>query len=388
MSKKRQTQVVNQICNGQIVMDLDAPMSQVERRSFLSRFGDFSSKSTPYIVTVNGHELHIYSKSVTHLGKPHPPQKKRIQIPSSWKDGLSDDRARLVGIYRYGTTESVVLFRRSDYVNNRLNNSSAHVNILDLQQAIENGYHRRTDSKNNLIQVVNATNVSDVKSLLVDESLPMRDSHLNAIEAFAQSLPRRWFGSTCIGEMIQGDFPNKYQAEWAGFYGEFRLQKFLTSNRLTNMTYVRRKSVADLDFDIQFPGFLGDLKCHTIGSASIICNDLNAVKSAVALYGKIWFVIINHKTEMDSNHGFEVSMFWESVRRRGNSESGYRKRMKHSVYPESVSVLEVNTSNIENLLEPFDQGRNSNGRERNPKFQIKKNFVDMISIARFPVRSP
>jgi hypothetical protein len=383
MSKNRQTQVVNQICNGQIVMDLDEPMSSAEQKLFLGRFGDLSSKSTPYIVTVNGHELHIYSKAVTHLGKPHPPQKKRIQIPSDWKDGLSDDRARLVGIYRYGTTESLVLFRRSDYVNNRLNNSSAHVNILDLQQASENGYHRRTDSKNNLIQVVNATSVSDVKSLLVDESLPMADSPLKDIEAFAQSLPRRWFGSTCIAEMIQGDFPNKYQAEWAGFYGEFRLQQFLQSSVVSNMQYVQRKSNSELDFDIQFPNFLGDLKCHTIGSGSIICNDLNAVCKAVEVHGKLWFVIINHKTEMDSNHGYEVSKFWESVRRRGNAESGYRKRMKHSVYPESMSVLEVNTSNIEDLLEPFIQGRNSDGKERNPKFQIKKRFIDMISIARF-----
>lgn len=57
--------------------------------------------------------------------------------------------------------------------------------------------------------------------------------------------------------------------------------------------------------------------------------------------------------------------------------------MKHSVYPESVSVLEVNTTNIENPLEPFKQGRNSDGSKRNPKFQIKEKFVDMISIARF-----
>ena len=383
MSKKRQTQIVNQICNGQIVMDLDEPMSAAEQRLFLGRFGNLSGKTAPYVMTVNGHELHVYSKAVTHLGKPHPAQKKRIQIPSNWKTGLSDDRARLVGVYRYGSTESLVLFRRSDYVNNCLNNSSAHVNILDLQLAVENGYHRRTDNKNNLIQVVNASNLSDVKSLLVDEALPLAESPLNGIEAFAKSLPRRWYGSTCISEMIQANFRNKYQAEWAGFYGEFLLQQFLESSVLSNMQYVQRKSDSELDFDIQFPNFLGDLKCHTIGSGSIICNDLNAVLNAIELHGKIWFVIINHNTVMDRNHDYEVSKFWESVRPRGNSESGYRNKMKHSVYPESVSVLEVNTTNIENLLEPFNQGRNSDGSKRNPKFQIKEKFVDMISIARF-----
>ena len=385
MSNKRQTQLVNQICNGQIVMDLDEPMSSAEQRLFLGRFGDLASKTAPYVITVDGYELHVYSKAVTHLGKPHPPQKKRIQIPSDWKDGLSDARARLVGIYRYGTTESLVLFRRSDYVNNRLNNSSAHVNILDLQQADENGYHRRIDGNSNLIQVVNAANFSDVKSLLVDESLQLADSPLMDIEAFAKSLPTRWFGSSCIAEMSQDGFSNAFQAEWAGFYGEYRLQQFLKSSVTGNMKYVQRKSGDELDFDIQFPGFLGDLKCHTVGSSSIICNDLNAVCKAVEVHGKIWFVIINHRTEMDRNHDYEVSKFWESVRPRGNSESGYRNKMKHSVYPESVSVLEVNTTNIDDLLEPFNQGRNSNGRERSPKFQIKKNFVDMISIARFDI---
>lgn len=364
-------------------MDLDEPMSAADQRLFLGRFGDLSGKTAPYVMTVNGHELHVYSKAVTHLGKPHPPQKKRIQIPSDWKDGLSDDRARLVGVYRYGTTESLVLFRRSDYIKNRLNNSSAHVNILDLQLAIENGYHRRTDNKNNLIQVVNAANLSDVKSLLVDESLPLADSPLNAIEAFAKSLTTRWYGSTCISEMIQANFRNKYQAEWAGFYGEFRLQQFLESSVLSNMQYVQRKSDSELDFDIQFPGFLGDLKCHTVGAKSIICNDLNAVRNAVEKYGKIWFVIVNHKTVMDRDHDYEVSRFWEKVRPSGDSESGYRNKMKHSVYPESLSVLEVNASNIGNLLEPFNQGRNSNGKQRSPKFQIKEKFVDMISIARF-----
>ena len=72
-----------------------------------------------------------------------------------------------------------------------------------------------------------------------------------------------------IKEMHKNEWQQWRQAEWPGWFLEYKFNKFTTENNVTNqMRYVgsSQKRKGDLDFDIRFDedDFYGDLKASDI----------------------------------------------------------------------------------------------------------------------------
>ena len=62
------------------------------------------------------------------------------------------------------------------------------------------------------------------------------------------------------------------------------------------------------------------------------------------------------------------------------SEISYASRMKHSVNFKKMEVLELNKINMHEILDDFNQGHNSDGNARKPKFKINKKNIDNFII--------
>ncbi|MFR5586031.1 MAG: hypothetical protein ACLTLQ_21325 [[Clostridium] scindens] len=54
--------------------------------------------------------------------------------------------------------------------------------------------------------------------------------------------------------MIADNYRNKYQPEWAGFYLEYRFEKYLKENSLEHLIrYEQNKKKNGIDLDLYFP---------------------------------------------------------------------------------------------------------------------------------------
>ncbi len=111
---------------------------------------------------VLGHRVFIYStarkkyillhRAVSYLGNPHPTFKKRVQLPHWYKEFCEDIKkknllydVRFIGVYHYKGVVVFVDFLKDTYLKKIVHNSSAHIYINDLFQALTNGFFHKED---------------------------------------------------------------------------------------------------------------------------------------------------------------------------------------------------------------------------------------------------
>ncbi len=91
----------------------------------------------------------------------------------------------------------------------------------------------------------------------------------------------------------------------------------------------------------------------------------------------IYYIVVNHETEKDSDHNYEVTKFWNTVQNKKDLMS-YSNKMKYEVKIKSYYVLELNKYNKQ-YIDVFNQGKNSDGSPRNPKISISmKNLNNFL----------
>ena len=95
-------------------------------------------------------------------------------------------------------------------------------------------------------------------------------------------------------------------------------------------------------------------------------------------HSSIYYIVCNHDTEKDKDHGNEVTILWNTLLGKSNLLS-YAAKMKHSVHLTSYFVLEINRFNKQ-YLDVFHQGHNSDGSPRAPKITIKKQNISNFLI--------
>ncbi|MEH3077610.1 MAG: hypothetical protein PGN11_13235 [Quadrisphaera sp.] len=113
---------VDQVGPGRtLVQDVDSTLSEGRKNQLLlAALPGATAESYAGERVVCFEDQVILKKQITHLGKPWPGFKKRIQIPRSWlrvakqarEDGLVP---RFMGIYSYGTTTVFVDFEPTTY---------------------------------------------------------------------------------------------------------------------------------------------------------------------------------------------------------------------------------------------------------------------------------
>lgn len=377
-----------------IVKDQDQPLRPNEIYGLLCRWLGAENVSKCEIlgrkvIVYNNNEKKIIllTKCITYLGNPHPIFKKRIQLPSWYQDLCEDVKrknlnydVRFIGIYHYEENIIFVDFVKDTYLQHGLHNSSAHVYINDLYQAMTYGVFQKEDKFGNTIVAIRHDKISDyLKGILnTQQSLFELFGKFNCGYPFGQWL----YAFDIIKEMHQAEWSQWRQAEWAGWFLEYKFDEFTKDINIQNqMRYVgcSNKKADELDFDIKFEeaDFYGDLKASDIKKNETPGNDQSSLVECIYRYNRFWYVIYEHETRKDSDCGYEATKARNQYIKSVDSsytkdEMSYHQRMKHSVKFVKMTIIELNKANFREALKTFNQGRQPNGGARAPKFNIDK----------------
>lgn len=374
-----------------VVIDKSEILTTTEMfRLILKKFPNVSVRDGLIYGSHNSYNYCLYLKNVSYLGNPHPIYKKRIQIPRDFIDLYNENKKRgietlLIGVYKYKDVLLFCDFDTTKYIRNKLHNSSAHVYTIDLLNGCRIGLFKKKDYRNNIITVFDEQNITNFLDMKF-EGMPSTGIEVfDTLDEFFSSIAKDWYGIECYSEMIENGFSNMYQPEWPGFYLEYKLEKYLKDNHKDHIIkYSQNKKNGDIDLDLFFPqiGIYGDLKTHSLTSGAIQGNDLDTIMNLIKDQS-IYYVVCNHTTDKDKDHDYEVTEFWNKQLNKSDLHS-YGAKMKHSVSLKNYLILEINKYNMK-YLDIFKQGKNSDGKPRNPKIMISNKNINnfLVHIVEF-----
>ena len=388
-----------------LVVDQDQPLSEKQLKNCLIEvLGKNNCKilkvpPRKWVLEYNDGEkvCHLLVKACTYLGNPHPIFKKRVQLPlwfNEYTNTINKDNpdidVRYIGVYHYGDEfhgDNIIFidFKKDTYLAKKGHNSSAHVYTNDLFQAMTYGVFSKEDNNGNYITAIRKDKFHEyLKNKVVETTnLFALFSKFNCGFTFGQWLK----ALDVIKEMHKNNWHQWRQTEWAGWFLEYKFDKYTRENHITNqMRYVGSslKREGDLDFDIRFDeeNFYGDLKASDITQRETPGNDQSNLIECIYQFDKFWYVIYEHETIKDSEEtGYEATKgrnhYIASVDPKyKNDEMSYHGRMKNSVKFVKMSIIELNRVNFREALTDFHQGRQPDGKARKPKFNINKKVLE------------
>ncbi|MGM9767352.1 MAG: hypothetical protein ACI3Z0_02660 [Candidatus Cryptobacteroides sp.] len=343
-----------------------------------------------------GKVCHLLLRVCTYLGNPHPIFKKRVQFPLWFNEYVDDIKksessidVRYIGVYHYGDAhhgDNIVFvdFKIDSYLAKKGHNSSAHIYTNDLFQAMTYGIFTKEDKYGNIITAVRRDKFRDYLSGRGADSSSLFDffRQFNSGFSFGQ-----WLSAlNVIKEMQKNDWNQWRQAEWAGWFLEYKFNKFTVDQSVTEMMrYIgsSNKRKDELDFDIRFDrdNFYGDLKASDLNQKETPGNDQESLIECIYQYDRFWYVVYEHETIKDSEAGYEATKarnhFIKSVDPSYNKdEMSYASRMKNSVKFVKMSIIELNRINYREALTVFNQGHQPDGKARKHKFNINKKVLE------------
>ena len=389
--------------DGSVTQAPDRTLTEAEKNSLLVRSlpGAYTEVfEGTRVVRWGGYVL--LKKQITHLGQPWPGFKKRIQIPRSWVDAYARAREqglvpRFIGIYQHDDVTVFVDFDPGTFVRRKANNSAAHVATNDLFQAQVSGTFTRRDTRDNVLTSVRADQLASYLSGLVPATDPRLDVFGQFNEEFIDGA--RIEALEAVKKMHNARWADAYQAEWAGFYLEFRLDEFLRRQQLLDVVEFQRVKAGGLDFDLVFRGsgaveYYGDLKASSAARLEAPGNDADDLKQCVKDFGRFWYVIYEHETWHSKHNGDRATIAWNDWRysigrwpkNKAFDRYSYASKFKEAVRFQRMLILEVNAANFHVALGDFRQGRQQRGGgARAPKVKIKKRDIDNFLVYSSPL---
>lgn len=385
---------------GRIVLDYDQILKRNEIKKLL--FDMFNP-----IIRQDRKQFILYGKiallvcNVTYLGNPHPLSKKRIQLKKYYLDYLNENELKglktlYLGIYSFKKTRLFVIFEPSTYATKKSHNSSAHIHTINLQYAQLAGKFEKIDAFSNKIMVFNSYEFIRFIKALGGEFVYNNEENFfelisNYLSVFKDKIKKEWLGIDCYKEMMLAKDNNFRQSEWQGRYFEFLFKKFLLEHPTSEIFWHSEKKNNGIDLDLKFDRnrVYGDLKAdqieHDILGNSFECLD----KVLVENHGTVYYICCLYRSEKDSDHNYQVTRYRNNFirdpkRKYDNDKelkNNYGKKMKYSVFPKILCVLKIDETMYSILKKkPFQQGRNSNGKERKAKLKIDKNIIDALTV--------
>ena len=237
----------------------------------------------------------------------------------------------------------------------------------------------KTDAKDNTIITITGKNFKDyIENNLEENTVPKIFNRFNKEFQFS-----KWIkADEAIKEMKENKWYGWRQAEWAGWFLEYRFSSFIGNEKCQNIVmYVGDVKINKVDFDLFFKkdNFYGDLKSSDISQKEILGNDKRNVLEAIKKYGKLWYIIYEHETIKDIDKNSEMAirrMELIGQKYEAGGKISYKSRMKHSVKFEKMRIIEINEINMNDLLQDFEQGKQPTGEKRNKKIKINKDKLD------------
>lgn len=353
-----------------------------------------------FVYQQNGKKYILLHKAISYLGNPHPIFKKRIQMPSWWQELCNeatithlDYDIRFVGVYHFQKNVIFVDFTKETYLQHGLHNSSAHVYTNDLYQAVRNGVFHREDQFGNHIYSVRAKDFADYLcgTKTGDNELFELFAKFNNGFSFGQWL----YAIDKIKEMYGDNWRQWQQPEWAGFFLEYKFNKFTIENdTLSLMKYVgsnnkgHKKGVFDFDIWFDRDQFYGDLKASDIKKTSTPGNDQETFVECINKHDRFWYVIYEHETIKDNEKNYQATIernqyIRSVVPNYEKDDMSYHERMKNSVRFMRMTILELNNVTFRDVLSDFNQGKQPDGKSRQKKFLIRKKDMDKYVVYRY-----
>ena len=390
--------LVDQIgLDGRLLTGADALLSKRDKvRLLLDALPGATAEKFAGVDSVRFGDQILFMKQVTYLGNTWPVFKKRIQIPRSWIEAHQQALAegltpRFVGIYRHEDVTIFVDFDPSTYVRRKANNSAAHVSTNDLYQAQTRGAFSRDDRNGNRLTSVPSDQLADYL-LGRTRTVPPRVEVFSRFNSEFLSHDRTE-ALDAIREMHDASWPDRFQGEWAGFYLEFRLDRFLRENGIApHIEFQRTKTKGAFDYDLVFRDHdridhYGDLKASNITALVSPGNDAADIRRCVETFGRFWYVIYEHETWHGHQDGDRPTIAWNEWKRsvgyvnsKGFDPLSYARRFKAAVRYSKMSILEVNETNFGLVLGDFHQGRQPDGAARALKVMITKKNIENFLI--------
>lgn len=358
------------------------------------------------IVTLCGHKVLLYEcdgkkyvllhKAISYLGNPHPLFKKRIQIPTYFKtlcESVCDYEVHFIGVYHYQGLVLFTDFSIDTYLPRALHNSSTHVYTNDFFQALKNGIFYREDQQSNHIHTLRVDKLRDYLSPTYTDT----DKLFEVFKTFNQQFfsTNYLYALDAIKAMYNGKWSQWKQAEWAGWFLEYKFSTFLKQHHITNIQYVGCKNKTHnkdvFDFDLYFPqepSFYGDLKASDASKVVTPGNDQQTFVDCINKYERFWYVIYEHETIKDASKNYRATMERNQFIRSIDStyckdNMSYCTRMKNSVRFIRMTILELNRINFRSVLSDFNQGHQPDGSARKKKFIIRKQDIDNYVVFRY-----
>ena len=353
-----------------------------------------------FVYQQNGKKYILLHKAISYLGNPHPIFKKRIQMPSWWQEFCNEAKnthldydIRFVGVYHFQKNVIFVDFTKETYLQHGLHNSSAHVYTNDLYQAVRNGVFHREDQFGNHIYSVRAKDFADYLcgTKTGDNELFELFAKFNNGFSFGQWL----YAIDKIKEMHGDNWRQWQQPEWAGFFLEYKFNKFTIENdTLSLMKYVgsnnkgHKKGVFDFDIWFDRDQFYGDLKASDIKKTSTPGNDQETFVECINKHDRFWYVIYEHETIKDNEKNYQATIernqyIRSVVPNYEKDDMSYHERMKNSVRFMRMTILELNNVTFRDVLSDFNQGKQPDGKSRQKKFLIRKKDMDKYVVYRY-----
>lgn len=347
------------------------------------------------VVVVENNKI-LLTKAITYLGNPHPIFKKRVQLPTWYKEFTNKLKISnpnwevyIIGVYHYKGNVVFVNFEKEKYLERIMHNSSAHIYVNDLFQAMKYGIFRKIDANGNEIIAIRRNRLREylTKGVTTENNLFDLFRRFNNGFSFGEWL----YALDVIKEMHENAWKKWQETEWAGWFLEYKFNKFTVENKITKkMKYISQKKANEWDFDIYFgeDDFYGDLKASDITKAETPANDKDNLTECICHHDKFWFVIYEHETIKDKDKDGEAAAarvrYIKTVDSSFNKpETSYASRMKHSVKFVKMCIIELNRINYRKVLSDFNQGRQPSGEARKTKFKINKRNIENFVVFRY-----
>ncbi len=326
--------------------------------------------------------------------------KRRIQLSSYYHEYTQHNISNglttyYVGVYPYGKLDDYlyVVYETDEYIKNKPNNSAAHVSIYDLYEARVEGSFFKIDNKNNKVHVFDKEHfisfINEGKNSQVSVEADYQTKLIEYFTSFWKSLPKKWNGVEAYQKLCSVDYKNQFQTRWEGFIYEYCFEEYLQQNPTNLIEWYGDKSDNGIDLDLLFPGeqhFYGDLKNDNTDD-DIWGNDKTTIDYVIKQNGHIWYVCSRFKKVIyDKDMNYIVKNKYIELKELYNETHKDKKPIKYDKYNDlkysyevdRYFIIDIRPSNI-NLLGVLAQGRNSDGKPREPKYKVlKKRFEDFI----------
>ena len=390
--------------NGEIISDYDEKLTTSEIYDiYKEMFLNETHKDRKQYIVYG--KIALLTANVTYLGHPHPEFKKRIQLKTYYTDYVASNtkhglKTLYVGIYSYKKTRLFVVFEPTTYQDKKSHNSSAHVYSMNLQYAQKAGDFTKTDYFGNIIHIFKPDLFKEyIKQLanIPNYTLSYDDilkEIYNYFAGFFKGINKTWYGLKAYAEMQNAKYKNYRQNEWQGWYFEYLFEKYLNENKTNVVSIYGDKKKDGIDFDLVFSKdkwLFGDLKADEINS-DIIGNKFNSFEKVIVEHnGQVYYICALCECEKDSDHDYEVTKYWNELRDEDKQyknieeiKTGYGSKMKHSLKIKEFNILKIDNTMYEILkLKPYKQGKNSDGKPREPKLKITKDLISNMSVCSF-----